>query len=101
VGVALSGSAVTSISEGASLEQKVEFLLRRDQEAQQRKNEHAARLNAIEGETPKRLEDLRSEMELHVAEALAAAHGEYLELRVFGAGLLTLGVFCVTAANFV
>ena len=48
VGVALSASAVDAVSEGASLEGKVAFLLRRDQEAQRRENDYQARLTAIE-----------------------------------------------------
>ncbi len=89
-----------SLREGASLEERVEFLIRRDEEAQQRENDHEARLTAIEGETPERLEELRSAMELHVADSLEAAHRAYRELRIFGAVLLALGLGCATAANF-
>jgi hypothetical protein len=97
---ALGASARASVREGASLEDQVAFLLRRDQQAQERENALDARLTAIEGETPKRLDELRSGMELHVAEALAAAHRAYQEARIFGALLLVLGLGCVTAANF-
>ena len=89
------------IREGASLVEKVEYLLGRDQEAQERENDHDKRLTALEGETPERLEELRSAMELHVVDRLAAAHRAYLELRIFGAVLLAVGLGCATAANFV
>jgi hypothetical protein len=90
-----------AMREGASLEEKVEFLLGRDQEAQERENDYEARLSAIEGETPERLEELQRGMERHVAEALEAAHREYQPLRILGAVLLALGLFCVTVANLV
>jgi hypothetical protein len=60
-----------------------------------------ARLTAIEEGTPERLEELRRGMELHVAQAVEAAHREYLPLRILGALLLALGLGCVTVANFV
>jgi hypothetical protein len=39
-------------------------------------------------------------MEAYVADALDAAHRQYLELRLLGAVLLGIGLACATAGNF-
>lgn len=94
-------SAVVSTSNVGSVEDKVEYLLRRDQDAQRRLNEHDARLDRIEGETTERLAELRGEMETHVAHELSAAVEAYRPLRVVGTIALVVGLACVTAATLV
>lgn len=89
-----------SVGAEASLERKIEFLLQRDQEAQEEANQFRARLDAVECGSAKRLEELREGMERHVAESLVAAHEQYLPLRLLGAAVLFVGVGCATAANF-
>jgi len=93
-------SVMKSADPNASLEEKVAFLLQRDQEAQRAANALSARLASTERESPKRLEELQGEMEQHVTDTLAAAHGLYLPLRLVGAGLLVVGLGCATAGNF-
>ena len=101
-GGAISGgghlSGVVSTSNVGSLEDKVEYLLRRDQDAQRRENELNARLDRIERETSERLAELRGEMETHVAHELDALRVEYRPLRVAGTIALVIGLACVTVA---
>jgi hypothetical protein len=96
-----SAGLVWGVSKDATLEQKVEYLIRRNEQAQQREDEYAARLAALESGTPEQLAELRRGMEFHVAESLAVARREYLPLRILGAFLLALGLACTTTANFV
>ena len=88
-----------STSDDASLEDKVEYLRRRDQEAQRRLNEHDDRLDRIEAESPERLAELRGDMETHVAHELSAALEAYRPLRVVGTIALVIGLACVTLAT--
>jgi enolase len=90
-----------SVAAGASLEEKVAFLLRRDEEAQGAVNALAERVAAIEEQAPRQLEQLRGEMQAHVDQKIRAALDEYRELRVAGTVALGLGLACVTVANFV
>ena len=96
----ISAGLTTYVDENASLEEKVEFLLRRDRDAQRIENDLGRRLRAIEEEAPRRLEELRAGMEQHVATTLEDAFGEYRPLRAFGAFLLAAGLGLVTAGNF-
>ena len=91
---------VVSRSEG-TLEQNVDFLLRRDQDAQRRENEMAERIDQLEADSRQRVDDARREMEQHVAGELADAGDEYRELRVVGTGALVLGLVLVTVATFI
>ena len=99
--VSLAGhiSAVVSTSNVGSLEEKVEYLLRRDQDAQRRVNEHDERLDRIEAESTERLAELRGQMETHIARELGAALEAYRPLRVAGTVALVIGLGCVTAAT--
>jgi hypothetical protein len=56
-GASLAGraSARVSITDDASLERKVEFLLKRDQETQDIENRFARRLNSLEDRVPREL----------------------------------------------
>ena len=90
-----------SPSPTATLEQKVEFLLTRDQEAQRAVNALRGQIEDIQAESPKRLAQLREEVEAHFAQALNAALETHRLLRIWGAIALFLGLVCVTCANFV
>jgi hypothetical protein len=100
--LALGGSvsAVTSMGEDATLEQKVDFLLRRDQEAQKQANVQAERLATLGRESEKKLAALREQMETHVATELAAASAEYRPARIIGAVAVAIGLTVSTVANF-
>ncbi len=97
----MSAAATVAVSDGAPLEDKVAFLLRRDQEAQQRENKVAARLNALEQEGPKRLDDARAELKRHYEEKLTEALNLHRGHRIWGAILLAAGLLCLVAASFV
>jgi hypothetical protein len=106
VGGIASTSAVGNISllvspnPDATLEERVEYLLRREQEAQTKLNAHDERLRAIEEQLPRRLDELRAETEEHVATELSAAESRYRPLRFVGALLLAAGLGLTTAGNF-
>jgi hypothetical protein len=93
-------SVTVAVSPGATLEEEVAFLLRRDQESQNRINALTERVAEIEGRTPAELEQLRARMEAHVAQELAAARDEYRPLRIVGTIALALGLICMSVANF-
>lgn len=97
VSIADSVSVVVSVSADASLEEKVGYLLRREQESQ---NAHDERLRAIEDSVPKQLDELRAETERHVSEEISAAEWQYRPLRFVGALALAVGLLLMTIANF-
>ena len=96
----LSGSAVVSISPAATLEERVDFLLRREEAAQEKLNAHDKRLSAIEDSLPRQLDELRAETERHVSEEISAAEWRYRPLRFVGALALAFGLALTTTANF-
>jgi hypothetical protein len=96
-GVALGATAI--VSPGATtLEGKVEYLLRRDEDVQRRMTELTVRLGRLEAESPERLNELRQTMETHVARELSAALEAYRPLRVAGTIALVIGLACATLA---
>jgi hypothetical protein len=98
--IALGGaSAYGVVSTGATtIEEKVEYLLRRDQDVQRQASALADRLDRLEAESPERLAELRGDMETHVAYELSAALEAYRPLRIAGTIALTIGLVCVTLA---
>jgi hypothetical protein len=90
-------SGVVSTSE-TTLEGKVEYLLRRDQDAQREVNALAARVNDLTAALTARLAEARQEMEEHVARELTAAQEAYRPLRTAGTIALATGLAFVTAA---
>jgi hypothetical protein len=101
--VSMSGSlsGVKVMTSVGTVEQKVEFLLRRDEEAQHHVNELRERIKVLEGDVESGLETARAEMKDHVARALQTAHEAYLPLRIVGVIALAVGLGLVTAGNFV
>jgi hypothetical protein len=69
------GGSVTGVvgTSATTLEGKVEYLLRRDQDTQQMLADHAARLRRLEEESPRRLAELQRQMETHVEDELTSA----------------------------
>lgn len=97
-GIELGGHVSAFVSTSAeSVEEKVEFLLRRDREHQQDIGELKRKVGELERESAKRLERLRADLEEQIRAEIAAAHGEYLPLRIVGAFALAAGLVCVTA----
>lgn len=96
-----SPTVVVSPSAEASLEDRVEYLIRREQETRTKLDSLDQRLGAIEEDVPERIEDLRVETREHVAGALSAAEARYRPLRFVGALLLAAGLGLTTAGNFV
>lgn len=86
-----SPTVVVSPSADASLEDRVDYLIRREQESRTRLDSLDRRLGAIEEDVPERIEDLRVETREHVAGELSAAESRYRPLRFVGALLLAAG----------
>jgi hypothetical protein len=96
----LSARAIVSVAADASLEDKVAFLLRREQQTQERLADLAEGLTAQREGMARTLSEERASMEAHVADSLSAAHTAYLPLRLLGVALLAVGLGCVTATSF-
>jgi hypothetical protein len=101
--ITLTGGSIEAIvSTGATtIEEKVEYLLRRDHDAQRHVNALGERVSRLEAESPRALKEAQRGMEEHVASELAAAQDEYRPLRVVGTVLLVVGLVCTTVATFV
>jgi hypothetical protein len=97
-GASISGTV--SVDPGASLEDRVNYLLRRDKAAQEKLGALDKRLRRMEEHVPKRFDELRAETEQHVADEINAAEWRYRPLRFVGALALGLGLALTTIANF-
>ncbi len=93
-------SLIVSVKADATMEERVEYLLRRDQEAQKKLNEHDGRLRAIEEQVPEQLDELRAETREHVSTSITAAERRYRPLKFAGAIALVVGLGLTTAATF-
>jgi hypothetical protein len=97
-----SGAAVvTAVNEEATLEEKVAFLLRRDQKVQRDAEDLSVRIGDLEQGTPERLDEVRADLKDHFAERLAEALNRDRPLRIVGAFALGIGLTFTTLANFV
>jgi hypothetical protein len=98
----VSDSASAVVSTGATtVEEKVEFLLRRDQEAQRHMNDVAKRLTELQGDVPQRLSALSDELKGHVAAGVAAAQADFRATRLLGSVALALGLVLTTWATLI
>jgi hypothetical protein len=97
----MSARGIVGIREDASLEEKVAFLLRREKITQNRISDLTEGLSSLREQLHERAGELQATMEEHVAAELDAVRREYRDARVAGIALLTLGLVCVTLANFV
>jgi hypothetical protein len=93
-------SAIKSTG-AATIEEKVEFLLRRDQEAQRDVNDLRGRVEDLEAETSRKLGELRDELMTRVADARTAAQADYRTARIGGTITLAIGLALTTIGNFV
>ena len=101
IAMSLRGSARVSVSEGATLDEKVEYLLRRDEVVQER----LETLHVSVSELPDRWQaDIGAESarlrEEHAA-ALAELRDEHKLARLIGVGLLFVGLVLATLGNLV
>ena len=96
-----STSVIKSVSADATLEQQVGFLLQRELEAQRQVNALAQRVTDIEEGAPRRLGELRTELEAHVAHKLTQAQADFRAARILGAFALAVGLVLTTVASFI
>jgi hypothetical protein len=89
-----------TVKDGATLEEKVGFLLNRVTELQQDRNSIEERLTSVEREAHEQLATATEEMKGHVATELTAAHAAYLPARILGVVGLIVGLALATWANF-
>jgi hypothetical protein len=101
MGTAGSALAIHSISGDQSVEAKVEFLLRRDQEQQEAIGRLGQRITEVAKESESHIADLRDELHRHVSSELAATAEKYRAVRIMGAVALAVGLGLTTSANFV
>lgn len=100
--IAVGGYATVkkSVGEDATLEEKVRFLLTRDEEAQRDMQAVDRRVDELQKAIDSKLGALHSTMTAHVAESLDARHREYLALRLVGVALVVIGLTLATLGNF-
>ncbi len=94
-------SGVTSPRDGATLEEKVAYLLRQDREAQKVHNALAGRVEDLKRYTVKGFDDVWAKTKRHVEEKGTEALNLYRCHRICGAIFLTAGLLCLVAASFV
>jgi hypothetical protein len=100
--IQVSGSASAVVSTGArTLEEKVEFLLRRDAEAQGHMNELVDRVKRLEQRLTREIDTLRAHLERQIDHRIAEVHRDYQTARFIGVAALVLGLGLSTAANLV
>lgn len=97
----VSASAIVGHNPGAPIESKVEYLLRRDQALQETANRLTQRVETLEAESAKRIDDLRQEIEARIVREIEVAQEDYRRARIGGTIALAIGLALVTAANFV
>jgi hypothetical protein len=96
------GRVSAAVSTGATVvEDQVAFLLRRDGETQQALNVIHDRLTTVEEDSPRRLAELRGEVETHIEERIAVAEAAFRPVRIIGTCALTIGLALSTAGNVV
>jgi hypothetical protein len=92
---------IKSVGARATLEQKVDFLLGRDLEAQSHVNALRDRVEDLDQESAQRLQQARDEVEKLFREELTRMSRAYRLLKICGAGALLVGLSCTTFANFI
>jgi hypothetical protein len=90
---------LVTVNPDATVEEKVEFLLRRDRERQEAFGGLAGRVEDVERESVSRDDELGERMEKHVAESLDLAASRFRSIRLIGAVLLAIGLVLSTAGN--
>jgi hypothetical protein len=102
-GVALGGSArgIVGVNPAATTDEKVAFLLRRDEETQNRIADLHEALAAASTDADRKLAEARAELEARLALEIRRALDLYRGQRLAGIGLLVLGAIFLSAGNFV
>jgi hypothetical protein len=91
--------AIVAVNPDASLEEKVEYLLRREQVAQDVADRLSERIKALASTIETQVAELRAETQARVtAESQAAVEADR-PLRLIGALLLTVGLACQSVAT--
>jgi len=88
------------IPKASTLEEKVDYLMSRDQAAQDRVNTLDERIVRLETDSPRRLAEARRKLEDHVTRELVAAEAAYRPLRVAGTVALAVGLACSSLASY-
>jgi hypothetical protein len=97
--IAFRSAGLVHATSATTLEDKVAFLLRRDEATQGALQELNDRVVELERETERRLDAEREETEAFVGEALAAQDARYRWARILGAVLLIAGLVCTAVAT--
>jgi hypothetical protein len=92
-------SASLSIAPGASLDEKVEFLLRRYNETEDRLDEIAKTLRQHPDDWQAAIDAATASLRTEQAEAIRALRGEHLRERLLGVAMLLLGLVLATWGN--
>ncbi len=100
---AMSGSGRLSVGvrEGATMEEKVDFLLRRDQETQERLADLQERLGALPERWRGDMEATAGTLRHEQREGLDALRDEHLTARVGGVVFLVVGLILATWSNLI
>lgn len=100
IGVSGHLTAKLSVTPSASLNERVESLLRRADEAQERLNDLDRRLTDEAQARDRAVAAAQDETERRLREAIAKALDAHKRLRLVGIGLLTLGAVLLNLGNF-
>lgn len=98
-GASVSAVVTRGLSPGASIEQQVAYLLRRDEDAQTTFNAFASRVERIERETPAQLNALRTELQSHVEDRVSQRLADLRAARLWGVAFLMAGLALGSVAN--
>jgi hypothetical protein len=96
----MSASGILGIDPNATLERKVELLIRHDAEAQERLNTLEQRMTDEKAARDAAIEQARGETEERLTEQMRALIDTHKRLRLIGVGLLICGAVCLNAGNF-
>jgi hypothetical protein len=100
LGMSVSGSSLVTHDPNASLQGKVDFLLRRDEQTQKAMNRLFARVETLEESSVARLDELRREVEARIEQEMEAAKVDFRTARLGGTVALVIGLSLTTIANF-
>ena len=97
----LTGSirGVVSVRDGASIDEKVDYLLRREQHAQEQFDAIDRRISAQPAQWRSELEAMRAEIETTIDSRLTESERRYIRARQIGLLFLIVGLSLTTAAN--
>ena len=100
-GLALGGHATAIVGTSVTnVEERVEFLLRRDRETQQAMSDLSRLVSSISETSKRDLAALRDELKAHVTTELTAAQADFRAARIAGTVALAIGLALATGGNF-